>query len=154
MINSIMILDFWFKECTPKMWFKKDKEFDNLIKNRFQKILEFCLENKINNDHFTKEDYLSWIIVLDQFSRNIYRNQIKSFAGDEKALKLSKIAIKKSFLIPNEDNYNSFFGETKAVDEFCKKNSIKIMLSSLMSLYGQLVLVKPVKQVMLIIYVH
>ena len=30
MINSIMILDFWFKECTPKMWFKKDKEFDNL----------------------------------------------------------------------------------------------------------------------------
>ena len=31
MINSIMILDFWFKECTPKMWFKKDKEFDNLI---------------------------------------------------------------------------------------------------------------------------
>ena len=62
MINSMMILDFWFKECTPKMWFKKDKEFDALIKNRFQKILEFCLEKKINNDHFTKEDYLSWII--------------------------------------------------------------------------------------------
>ena len=39
MINSIMILDFWFIECTPKMWFKKDKEFDALIKNRFQKIL-------------------------------------------------------------------------------------------------------------------
>ena len=31
MINSIMILDFWFKECTPKMWFKKDKEFDLFI---------------------------------------------------------------------------------------------------------------------------
>ena len=42
MINSAMILDFWFKECTPKMWFKKDNEFDNLIKSRFQKILEFC----------------------------------------------------------------------------------------------------------------
>ena len=109
MINSIMILDFWFKECTPKKWFKKDKEFDNLIKNRFQKTLEFCLENKINNNDFTKEDYLSWIIVLDQFSRNIYRNQIRSFAGDEKALKLSKIAIKKSFLKSHEDNYNSFF---------------------------------------------
>ena len=109
MINSTMILNFWFKECTPKMWFKKNKEFDNLIKNRFQKILEFCLENKINNYHFTKEDYLSWIIVLDQFSRNIYRNQTKSFAGDKKALKLSKIAIKKSFLKSNEDNYNSFF---------------------------------------------
>ena len=59
-----VILDFWFKECTPKMWFKKNKEFDNLIKNRFQKILEFCLENKINNYHFNKEDYLSWIIAV------------------------------------------------------------------------------------------
>ena len=109
MINSAMILNFWFRDCTPKMWFKKDIEFDQLIKNRFQKTLEYCLENEINKNPITKENCLSWIIVLDQFSRNIYRNQIESFAGDEKALKLSKIAIKKSFLKSNEDNYNSFF---------------------------------------------
>ena len=109
MINSAIILNFWFKECTPKMWFKKDIEFDKLIKNKFQKTLKYCLENEINKNPITKENCLSWIIVLDQFSRNIYRNQIKSFAGDEKALKLSKIAIKKSFLKSNEDNYNSFF---------------------------------------------
>ena len=83
-----------------KIKYSKDKGLAPLL--RF-------VENKINKYHFTKEDYLSWIIVLDQFSRNIYRNQIKSFAGDEKALKLSKIAIKKSFLKSNEDNYNSFF---------------------------------------------
>ena len=93
MINSIMILDFWFIECTPKMWFKKDKEFDALIKNRFQKILEFCLENKINNYHFTKEDYLSWIIVLDQFSRNIYRNQIKLPVTEEIGKKIVSLPI-------------------------------------------------------------
>ena len=109
MFNSKIILDFWFKECNPKMWFKKDIEFDKLINDRFQKTLKYCLENEINEDPFTKENYLSWIIVLDQFSRNIYRNQIRSFAGDEKALKLSKIAIKKSFLKSYEDNYNSFF---------------------------------------------
>ena len=39
---------------------------------------------------------------------NIYRNQIRSFAADEKALKLSKISIKKSFLKSKEYNYNSF----------------------------------------------
>ena len=92
MINSTMILDFWFKECTPKMWFKKDIEFDKLIKNRFQKTLEYCIENEINKNPITRENCLSWIIVLDQFSRNIYRNQIRSFAADEKALKLSKIS--------------------------------------------------------------
>ena len=109
MFNSKIILDFWFKECNPKKWFKKEIEFDKLIKIRFQKTLKYCLENEINENPLTKENYLSWIIVLDQFSRNIYRNQIKSFAGDEKALKLSKTAIKKSFLKSNEDNYNSFF---------------------------------------------
>ena len=57
----------------------------------------------------TKKNYLSWIIILDQFSRNIYRNQIKSFAGDEKALKLSKIAINKNFLTFNKVHFNSFF---------------------------------------------
>ena len=109
MFNSKIVLDFWFKECNPKMWFKKEIEFDKLIKIRFEKTLKYCLENEINENPLTKENYLSWIIVLDQFSRNIYRNQIRSFAGDEKALKLSKIAIKKSFLKSYEDNYNSFF---------------------------------------------
>ena len=109
MINPTKILDFWFKECNPKIWFKKDQEFDNLIKTKFQKIFEYCLENKINNNSITRENYLSWIIILDQFSRNIYRNQIKSFSGDKKALKLSKIAIKKRFLISNEYYYNNFF---------------------------------------------
>ena len=109
MINCKIILDFWFKECNPNMWFKKNQEFDNLIKKKFQKTFEYCLKNKINNNSIIRENYLSWIIVLDQFSRNIYRNQIRSFSGDEKALKLSKIAIKKGFLISNEDHYNSFF---------------------------------------------
>ena len=109
MINSTIILYFWFKECNPNMWFKKNQEFDNLIKNKFQKTFEYCLKNKINYNSTFRENYLSWIIVLDQFSRNIYRNQIRSFSGDEKALKLSKIAIKKNFLISNEDHYNIFF---------------------------------------------
>ena len=109
MINPTKILDFWFKECNPKIWFKKDQEFDNLIKTKFQKIFEYCLENKINNNSITRENYLSWIISLDQFSKNIYINQIKSFSGDKKALELSKFAIKKGFLISNEYHYNSFF---------------------------------------------
>ena len=34
MINSTMVLDFWFKECTPKMWFKKNEEFEQLEKHK------------------------------------------------------------------------------------------------------------------------
>ena len=46
MINSTIILYFWFKECNPNMWCKKNQEFDNLIKNKFQKTLDHSLVMK------------------------------------------------------------------------------------------------------------
>ena len=51
MINSKIILDFWFKECNPKMWFKKDQEFDNLITTKFQKALNL-MSNQNNLINF------------------------------------------------------------------------------------------------------
>ena len=56
MINSTIILYFWFKECNPNMWFKKNQEFDNLIKNKFQKTFEYCLKNNINNNSIFREN--------------------------------------------------------------------------------------------------
>ena len=47
MINSKIIIDFWFKEYNSKMWFKKSQEFDNIIKIKFQKTFEYCLKNEI-----------------------------------------------------------------------------------------------------------
>ena len=108
MPNSHLVLDFWFIECTPKMWFKKSKEFDDLIKNKFMKTIEDHLKKDIKDFIVSRETYISSIIVLDQFTRNVFRNSAKAYQGDEKAKQLCKIAIEKQFFQENEYHKNSF----------------------------------------------
>ena len=74
MTNNHAVLDFWFVECTPKMWFKKSKEFDDLIKDKFMKTIETHLKTNIKDFVVSRETYISSIIVLDQFTRNVFRN--------------------------------------------------------------------------------
>ena len=78
MTNNHAVLDFWFVECTPKMWFKKSKEFDDLIKNKFMKTTEAHLKTNIEDFVVSRETYISSIIVLDQFTRNVFRNSAKA----------------------------------------------------------------------------
>ena len=98
MIDSKSILDFWFVQSTPNMWFKKSENFDELLRTKFNKTIEICLKIKIDEILISSDSYLSNIIVLDQFTRNVFRNKPKAFQGDQRALKLSKRAIQIIFL--------------------------------------------------------
>lgn len=84
------ILDFWFKEHGPNAWFAKDDAFDRAIRDCFSETLAQAATGKL--DHWMKEPHgeLALIIVLDQFSRNIYRNDDRAFSNDYKALELAK----------------------------------------------------------------
>ena len=83
------ILNFWFKECTPEQWFEKDYAFDNLLEERFAGTVELALEGKLDNWTDSGNGFLALIVLLDQFTRNIFRDTPRSFSGDEKALSLS-----------------------------------------------------------------
>lgn len=109
MIDSKSILDFWFVQSTPNMWFKKSENFDELLRTKFNKTIEICLKVKIDEILISSDSYLSNIIVLDQFTRNVFRNKPKAFQGDQKALKLSKRAIQNNFLKQSKYHHNSFF---------------------------------------------
>lgn len=109
MIDSKSILDFWFVQSTPNMWFKKSENFDELLRTKFNKTIEICLKVKIDEILISSDSYLSNIIVLDQFTRNVFRNKPKAFQGDQKALKLSKRAIQNNFLKKSKHHHNSFF---------------------------------------------
>ena len=109
MIEAKSILDFWFIECSPKMWFKKSDEFDALIRNKFLNSIKKSLKTNINDVNIALDTYLSLIILLDQFTRNVFRNSSKSFEGDNKAVKLTKIAIDNNFIKGSNHHYNSFF---------------------------------------------
>ena len=74
MIDTKLILDFWFVQCTPNMWFKKSDSFDQLLRTKFKKKIEICLKINIEQISISYDNYLSYILVLDQFTRNIFRN--------------------------------------------------------------------------------
>ena len=109
MIEAKSILDFWFIECSPKMWFKKNDEFDALIRKRFLNSIKKSLKTNIDDVNIALDTYLSLIILLDQFTRNVFRNSSKSFEGDNKAIKLTKIAIDNNFIKGSNHYYNIFF---------------------------------------------
>ena len=109
MIEAKSILDFWFIESSPKIWFKKNDEFDALIRKRFLNSIKKSLKTNIDDVNIALDTYLSLIILLDQFTRNVFRNSSKSFEGDNKAVKLTKIAIDNNFIKGSNHHYNSFF---------------------------------------------
>lgn len=86
------ILDFWFKEITPAQWWKADPEFDRLIESRYLPVLQAAARGELSSWRETAEGRLAEIIVLDQFSRNVWRNTPWAFAQDAVALVLSQEA--------------------------------------------------------------
>ena len=89
------IIDFWFSELEPKHWWQKDTEFDLMIQSRFGEVHRQAKLGELFNWRNTALGSLAEIIILDQFSRNIYRDEADSFACDPMALALAQFAISK-----------------------------------------------------------
>lgn len=83
------ILDFWFRELTPGQWFFGGDAVDRLVQEQFETTVEKALEGEFDDWATTPRGRLALILVLDQFTRNIYRNDPKAYIGDHKAQKLA-----------------------------------------------------------------
>ena len=88
------IIKFWFEEISQTQWWKKDVQFDQLIASRFSEVHGQASRCELYQWRDTAEGRLAEIVVLDQFSRNIYRNSPLSFATDSLALALAQEAIR------------------------------------------------------------
>jgi|ETN01SMinimDraft_4_1059930.scaffolds.fasta_scaffold90295_2 uncharacterized protein (DUF924 family) len=88
------VLTFWFSKKIKPYWFKKNKRIDAIIKRRFYNILKKAKNGELDKWKESPKGRLALIIVLDQFSRNIYRDNKKAFASDKKALYLTMEGLK------------------------------------------------------------
>ena len=79
------ILNFCFTEYTLEDFFKKNDNFDKQIKNRFLKDYNKAINNELDDWQDNPASCLSLIILLDQFSRNLFRNDPKAYNQDYKA---------------------------------------------------------------------
>ena len=92
------ILSFWFDECRPEQWFTKDDDFDNQLKTRFGKLVDKARAGQLDAWADTPRGLLALVLLLDQMTRNIYRNTPNAFSGDEIALALSLNGVKRGYL--------------------------------------------------------
>ena len=83
------ILQFWFEDIEHSCWFKKDSGFDRELEQRFGDFLTLAKNDQLDDWCDTPGGRLALIIVLDQFSRNIFRGTSGAFEADAKALQLS-----------------------------------------------------------------
>jgi uncharacterized protein (DUF924 family) len=87
------VLQFWFEEVQPSQWWAKDDVFDQLIIGRFSALHNKATRCELFAWRADAEGRLAEILVLDQFSRNMFRGSPQAFAYDSLALALAQEAI-------------------------------------------------------------
>ena len=87
------IVAFWFETLKPEDWYRKNPAIDAAIRERFGATYE-ALKTGVPPDWLAEpKEMLAAIIVLDQFPRNMFRDDARAFATDQAALALAKRAI-------------------------------------------------------------
>ncbi len=89
-MQASTILQFWFTELTAKQHYAKDAALDALIAQRFGATLEAASRCELFGWRDSPSGRLAEIIVLDQFSRNVWRDTPRAFAQDALALMLAQ----------------------------------------------------------------
>ena len=84
------VLHFWFSELTPQQHFAKDAALDESIRTRFGSTLEAAARCELFAWRATPEGRLAEVLVLDQFSRNVWRDMPRAFAQDALTLALAQ----------------------------------------------------------------
>jgi uncharacterized protein (DUF924 family) len=91
------ILDFWFEEIDPKLWYAGGADFDKEIRERFGDLHARAVRGEMRAWRATPWGALAEILLLDQFSRNIHRGGAGAFANDEMALEAHREAMANGF---------------------------------------------------------
>ena len=132
-----IILDFWFIESSPKEKFNSSDDFDKIINDRFFEDYQNAIKDRYDHWQNNAEECLALIILLDQFSRNLFRKNSKAFAMDYKALIIAKNAIDKDYhktlsknqilfiFLPlmHSEELDDQLSCSKLIDDYLKDNS-------------------------------
>ncbi len=92
LISPADILTFW-RNAGYERWYTKDDAFDQELRDRFMSVWEAARDGKLSAWQDTDEGVLALLIALDQFPRNMFRNDARAFSTDGMALEIAKGAI-------------------------------------------------------------
>ncbi|MBI1274408.1 DUF924 family protein [bacterium] len=89
-VTPQQVLDFWFAPGREEQWFAPSPALDEEIRARFAQVYESARSGKLQAWKKTPEGLLALILVLDQFPRNMFRDNPQAFATDRMAIDLSR----------------------------------------------------------------
>jgi uncharacterized protein (DUF924 family) len=90
------VLRYWFEELTETLWFNASRAVDDQIHERFLELHDELAAGRILAVT-TPRGLLSAVIVLDQFSRNLFRGTPRAYAADPLARRLASTAINQGY---------------------------------------------------------
>ena len=91
------VLDFWFNETDRQNWFERSDAFDQVIRDRFGEAVEVARADGFTDWHETPPGCLAVIILIDQLSRNIYRDSPLAWSADDVSLSCTRQAIARAY---------------------------------------------------------
>ena len=100
---------FWFEESEPSQWYVTDEAFDQTIRERFSDTWEWAASGRGDEWWDSPEDMLAHIILTDQFPRNMFRGDGRSFASDRLALRTAQVAVSLDADLRIEEPARQFF---------------------------------------------
>ena len=103
------VLSFWLDETDPQQWYNSPKRLDNAILQEFHPTWVSIMDGKFGMWLTYPSGSLAYILVLDQFSRNMFRGSSKAFSSDLVALAAAKQAIKHKFDLAIDEPGRQFF---------------------------------------------
>ena len=116
------VLAFWFGQLTNEQRFARNAELDAEIRERFGDLHDRLSRHVPEEWLEDPESLLAAIVVLDQFSRNLYRDDPRAYASDPMALNLARLALSRGYdqLLDNEQRqfvYMPFMHSEDADDQ-------------------------------------
>ncbi|MBT4907131.1 MAG: DUF924 domain-containing protein [Rhodospirillaceae bacterium] len=96
-VTAAKVLDFWFNETDRQNWFERSDAFDQVICDRFAEAVETARGGGFADWHDTAQGCLAVIILIDQLSRNIYRESPLAWSADDVALSCTRQALVRKY---------------------------------------------------------
>lgn len=109
MVGPEEILRFWLDDIGPKGWYDVNETLDNDIRARFGATWEKACEGNFSLWLTYPNGALAYIVLTDQFPRNMFRGMGKAFSSDQAALAVAKTAIKNGWDLRVEEPARQFF---------------------------------------------
>lgn len=102
------VVAFW-REAGPPRWFAKDRDFDAEVRRRFLRHHEAAVAGALAAWEEAPASALALLIVLDQFPRNIFRDDARAYAADAQARGVADRAMARGFDRAFDNPYRRFF---------------------------------------------